>query len=165
MTPSDGRVAVSGPKGKMEIRIPAGASVNLKDDKVIVTAEESRVLGVSRSIMANAVKGVTDGWARVLELTGTGFRANVSGKTLQLALGFSHPVAMDAPEGIAFEVKDNKISVSGVDRAVVGQVAANIRRLKPADPYKAKGFKYDDEIIIKKPGKAAKAGGAATGAK
>ena len=162
---SAGVILVNGPRGKLEVKIPAGAMVELNAGQLTVKAGESRIQGVARSIVANAVKGVKDGWIKVLELNGTGFRANVSGTNLQLALGFSHPVTLAAPEGIAFEVKDNKISVSGVDKAVVGQIAANIRGLKPADPYKTKGFKYEDEIIIKKPGKAAKAGGVAGGAK
>jgi large subunit ribosomal protein L6 len=93
-----------------------------------------------------------------LELAGTGFRSSTDGGELQLALGFSHPVIVKAPEGIKFEVKENKITVLGANKTLVGEVAAKIRRLKPADPYKLKGFKYENEVIIKKAGKAAKAG-------
>lgn len=162
---TESKLVVSGPKGQVEIVIPAGARLELGNEQLAVKADNSRVLGMTRSIAANAVVGVSESWTRTLELTGTGFRAAVAGKTLQLALGFSHPVSVEAPDGIGFEVKENRITITGSDRAKVGQIAAKIRGLKPADPYKAKGFKYDDEVIIKKPGKAAKAGGAAGGAK
>jgi len=117
--------------------------------------------GLIRSLINNMVIGVTKGWTRVLELSGTGYRANTTGTVLNLALGFSHPVVVNAPAGIKFTVVENKITVSGADKTMVGQVAAQIRNLKPADPYKAKGFKYYDEVIIKKAGKAAKAGATA----
>jgi large subunit ribosomal protein L6 len=108
------------------------------------------------------VIGVTEGWTKILELSGTGFRATTTGEELVLALGFSHPVKIPAPSGIRFEVKENKIKVAGSDKSLVGQVTAEIRSWKPADPYKAKGLKYENEIIIKKAGKAAKVGGTTT---
>lgn len=155
------RVEVSGPRGNLELNLIEGVEVSLKDDemRVMVKDEEKKnIFGLSRSLLANMVTGVTTGWSKVLELSGTGFRAATSGDELQLALGFSHPVKVAAPAGIKFEVKENKITVSGADKVMVGEVAAKIRGLKPADPYKAKGFKYENEIIIKKAGKAAKAG-------
>lgn len=158
-------VKVSGPKGTLMVVVPQKVEVGLNEGRVVVTTDDSSLQGVSRALVANAVTGVSAGWKKVLELSGTGYRAAVSGSQLQLALGFSHPVNLDAPAGIAFEAKDNKITVLGVDRALVGQVAAKIRGLRPADPYKAKGFKYENEVIIKKAGKAAKAGGAVGGTK
>ena len=107
------------------------------------------------------VIGVTAGWTKTLELSGTGFRSSVAGTNLNLALGFSHPVVIKAPDGITFEINENKIIVKGIDKTLVGEMAAQIRKLKPADPYKAKGFKYEGETVRRKPGKAAKAVGGA----
>lgn len=158
VTVTGNKIAVSGPKGKLEAVVPV--QVMAKDGWVKVEGE-SRMAGMSRTIVANMVKGVTEKWSKTLELSGTGFRAQAIGKQLQLALGFSHPVNVDAPEGITFEVNENKITVIGVDRALVGEVAAKIRKLRPADVYKHKGFKYEGEKLIKKAGKAAKAGAVA----
>lgn len=155
-----GMVLVAGPKGKLTVQIPEKVTVATVDGKVIVKSEAPNLHGMVKTNISNAVKGVTEGWTRVLELSGTGYRAAVAGGTLQLALGFSHPVNVPAPAGIAFEAKDNKITVSGADKIMVGQTAAIIRSFRPADPYKAKGLKYEGEIIVKKAGKAAKAGGA-----
>ena len=167
----EGFVSVKGPKGTLEKAVPSNIVMVVEDNKLKIKPIDPRIKysnvywGLARSLAQNMIIGVTDGFEKVLEFQGVGYKANVKGNDLELGLGFSHPVTLAAPEGIAFEVKDNKISVSGVDKAVVGQIAANIRGLKPADPYKTKGFKYEDEIIIKKPGKAAKAGGVAGGAK
>ncbi len=159
----DGLVVVSGPKGELTTKIPSEVKVTRDGDKVIVNSEMSNLHGLIRTLINNCVLGVTDGWTKVLELNGTGYRANTTGAELNLALGFSHPVVVKAPTGITFTVVENKITVLGADKVVVGEVAAKIRRLRPADVYKAKGFKYEGEIIRRKAGKAAKAG--ATGGK
>lgn len=152
---------VTGPKGGLKMNLHTKAKVEIENSEVQVTVvdENSKnIHGLTRSLVANMIQGVSEGWRKVLELNGTGYRASTNGSELQLALGFSHPVQVKAPEGIAFEVKENKISVLGIDKGLVGEVAAKIRSLKPADPYKLKGFKYENEIIIKKAGKAAKVG-------
>lgn len=156
---ASGIVTVSGPKGKLEMNLPVEVNIS---DKMVKVSGESNLAGMSRTMIANMVRGVTDGWTKSLELSGTGYRAATTGKQLNLALGFSHPVIMDAPEGISFEVKENKITVLGANRGLVGLVAAKIRKMRPADPYKAKGFKYEGEVIVKKAGKAAKAGATTT---
>lgn len=160
---SDGVALVSGPKGSLKYKLPEQVSMEASDGKVKMsgTGEEvSRFLGLARSLVANMITGVNTGWTKTLELSGTGYRANTDGAELQLNLGFSHPVKVVAPAGIKFEVKENKITVSGADKEMVGRIAATTRALRPADPYKLKGFKYLGEVIIKKAGKAAKAGGA-----
>lgn len=153
-------IIVSGPKGIMRVRVPI--QVRVDGGMVKVAPTPGNLAGLTRTLVANAIAGVTIGWVKTLELSGTGYRAQTSGKQLTLALGFSHPVVIEAPEGIAFEVKENKIMISGVDRGLVGEMAAKLRGLRPADPYKAKGFKYEGEIIVKKAGKAAKAGATTT---
>ena len=117
--------------------------------------------GTTRALIANMVKGVTEGWSKGLELVGTGFRAETSGKQLTLNVGFSHQVKIDAPEGITFRVEKSDITVEGQDKELVGLVADKIRSVRPPEPYKGKGIKYKDEVIRRKAGKAAKAQGAA----
>jgi len=160
-----GRVLISGPKGELEMKIPAEVEIKIIDKEIWVstTAIITNLQGVVRAVLNNMVKGVVDGWIKVLELSGTGFKAAVTGNELNLSLGFSHPVKVIAPKGITFEVKENKITVLGIDKIVVGEIAAKIRKFKPADVYKHKGLKYEGEKLIKKAGKAAKAG--APGAK
>lgn len=158
VTVTGDRVQVSGSLGELFLDIPKGVEVKVEGTQILIDSEASNMRGLVRSLINNMIIGVTKGWTRVLELSGTGYRANTTGSVLNLALGFSHPVVINAPAGIKFTVVENKITVSGADKTMVGQVAAQIRGLKPADPYKAKGFKYDNEVIIKKPGKAAKAG-------
>lgn len=155
-----GRVVITGPLGSLELKLNEAVRINTGGNEIRVEVEDKEkknLFGLSRSLIANMVTGVTQGWTKVLELTGTGYRATTTGNDLQLALGFSHPVKITAPMGIRFEVKENKITISGTDKMLVGETAAKIRALKPADPYKAKGFKYENEIIIRKAGKAAKA--------
>lgn len=161
---TDNQVHVKGPKGELDFSLPEKVSVDVTDGIVKVKAADEysgNLSGMVRSIVANMVTGVSTGWSKTLELSGTGYRASVSGNQLQLALGFSHPVAVVAPAGVTFEVKDTKIIVRGSDRVIVGEVAAKIRTWKPADPYKIKGLRYENEVIIKKAGKAAKAGATA----
>lgn len=156
---TDTAVAVKGPKGELSVQLPEHVTVTIEDGKLLVVSTRSNLQGLVKTHISNAVKGVTDGWTKSLELSGTGYRAAVAGSNLQLALGFSHPVVIAAPEGISFVVKENLITVQGANRSMVGQVAAIIRAKKPADPYKAKGLKYEKEVIVRKAGKAAKAGG------
>lgn len=155
-----GTIIVSGPKGELTLKIPAGVEVKIESNQVLVASEQSNMHGLIRSLINNMVTGVTTGWTKTLELSGTGFRSAVEGSNLNLALGFSHPVVVKAPAGISFDAKENKIVVSGIDKALVGEIAAQIRKLRPADPYKAKGFKYEGEVVRRKAGKAAKAAGA-----
>lgn len=159
----DGRsVTVNGTKGSLSWSIPTGIDVEIADDKVVVKkAHEAKYLekfyGLTRSLISNMVMGVSKGFDKKLELSGVGYRARVDGRDLVLNLGFSHPVKIQAPENIAFAVEENIITVSGIDKQVVGDVASKIRKVRPPDPYKAKGIKYEGEKIRRKAGKAAKA--------
>jgi large subunit ribosomal protein L6 len=154
-------VSVKGPKGALEATMPVGVSIRSEDATVIVErsgnspTERSRH-GLVRSLIANMVTGVTEGYKITLDMVGVGYRAALKGKDLELQVGFSHPVAIDAPEGITFEVPSpTKIIVTGIDKALVGQIAANIRRVRPPEPYKGKGIRYEGEVVRRKAGKAA----------
>jgi large subunit ribosomal protein L6 len=153
-------VKTTGPKGTLTRHLPHGVEVELKDNELLVsvkgkTKQMVSLHGTYRSILASDVKGVSAGWSKQLELVGTGFRADVQGKALNLIVGYSHPVKIDAPEGISFKVEKTFVTVEGYDKETVGQVAANIRGVRPPEPYKGKGIKYVDEVIRRKPGKAA----------
>lgn len=153
-------VKVTGPKGTLELKVPKRIEVTVKDNVVEVTRKTETkdvksLHGTIRALINNMVKGVKDGWSKQLELVGTGFRAEVQGNDLSLTIGYSHPVIIKAPEGISFKVEKMIVTVEGADREVVGQVAANIRGARPPEPYKGKGVKYVDEVIRRKPGKAA----------
>ena len=157
-------VRVSGPKGKLEQRILADVvEVRLDDGKVVVSRRgEAKIHrsahGLTRTLIANMVEGVSKGFRKSLEITGVGYRAAKSGERLNLSLGYSHPVAFEAPQGVALTVEgQNKIHVDGIDKQAVGQVAADIRRLRKPEPYKGKGIRYEGERIRKKLGKAGKA--------
>lgn len=161
-----GKVEVQGPKGKLSVLVPAQIRLEQKDG--VLTAirenEEHRALhGLARALLANAVHGVTQGFKKELDIVGVGYRAEVKGKTVSFALGKSHPVEFPIPEGIQITVdKQTHLVVSGADKAQVGQVAANLRALRPPDPYKQKGIRITGERLKKKAGKAgAKAGAAA----
>ena len=155
----DGAIEVQGPKGKLRQAHPAGINFELADGHLLAkTASEDPQLkklhGLSRSLVANAVTGVTDGFKRELDIVGVGYRAEVKGKQVVFALGYSHAVVFDIPAGIDVAIeKQTHITVSGVDRQLVGQVAANIRRLREPDPYKQKGVRYTGEVLKKKAGK------------
>ena len=153
-------ITVTGPKGKLTVTVPAGVKVLQNDGNIIVSTSKSNLQGLTRSLISNAFYGVKVGWKKELELVGVGFRAQSSGRELTLSLGFSHPVVVPAPEGVTFEVSENKISISGADKYVVGQLSAKIRDIKPPEPYKGKGIRYKGEKIRKKLGKAAKVAGA-----
>jgi len=154
----DGVVEVQGPKGKMNVRVPAGIRFEQKDATLIAKrdAEEHRALhGLARALVANAVTGVTTGFKKDLDIVGVGYRAEVKGKNVVLALGYSHPIEFPIPEGIQIAIeKQTHMSVSGADKNQVGQVAANLRALRPPDPYKQKGVRITGERLKKKAGKA-----------
>lgn len=159
----DGSVTVTGPQGTLARRLPEGVSVSQDGDVLVVVRQdderERRALhGLTRSLVANMVTGVTQGFAKDLEIVGVGYRATSRGPSaIELALGFSHPVVVDAPEGISFEVPTpTRIVVRGVDKELVGQVAANIRKIRKPEPYKGKGVRYAGERVLRKAGKAAK---------
>ena len=165
VTLDDGEVLVKGPKGELRQSILSNAvSVKLEDGKVIVERKgEARTHrsahGLTRTLIANMVEGVSKGYRKSLEIQGVGFRVAKSGEKLNLSLGFSHPVVFDPPKGIALTVEgQNKIHVDGIDKQAVGQVAAEIRNLRPPEPYKGKGVRYEGEVVRKKLGKAGKAG-------
>lgn len=164
---TSGTAVVKGPKGELSMNIDPTISMEIKDEGVSFKrkSEVKRVKalhGLTRALFANMVKGVTEGWTKRLELVGVGYRAQSSGEKLNLSVGFSHPVEINAPVGIQFEVTDSiKITVSGIDKNLVGQVAANIRAVKPPEPYKGKGIRYVGEYIKRKAGKAGKVGAGA----
>ncbi|MDP1570738.1 MAG: 50S ribosomal protein L6 [Vicinamibacterales bacterium] len=152
-------VDVKGPKGQMRQAVPPGILIAVEDGTVVARREsEARELGkfhgLARSLVANAVLGVAEGWKRELDIVGVGYRAEVKGKQVHLALGYSHPVVFDVPTGIEVAIeKQTHITVTGVDRQLVGQVAANLRRLRKPDPYQQKGVRYTGEVLKKKAGK------------
>ena len=154
----DGMVEVQGPKGKMTVKVPKGIAFEQKDGTLVAKrdSEEQRALhGLARALVANAVTGVTQGFKRELDIVGVGYRAEVKGKNLVLALGYSHPIEFPIPEGIQIAVeKQTHMVVSGADKNQVGQVAANLRALRPPDPYKQKGIRITGERLKKKAGKA-----------
>jgi large subunit ribosomal protein L6 len=153
-------VHVKGPKGGLSQSLPRAIGVEVDDGKVQLTRpdekKETRALhGLARALLANMVTGVTDGFVKELEIEGVGYRGEARGKTLNLLLGFSHPVEMPVPEGLSVSVDGNtKIKVEGIDKQLVGQFAAEIRRLRPPEPYKGKGIRYAGERIRRKVGKA-----------
>ncbi|SVA08125.1 uncharacterized protein METZ01_LOCUS60979 [marine metagenome] len=159
----DRRVVVSGPKGSLDLEVPGKITIRREDDTLLVERpndeRENRALhGLTRSLVNNMVIGVHEGFSKELQIVGVGYRAVVAGSdSLELQLGYSHPVMVTAPEGITFEVPDpTRIIVSGVDKEVVGQVAADIRDHRKPEPYKGKGIRYAGEHVARKAGKAAK---------
>ena len=155
-------VNVKGPKGQLSVDISEPISVAVEDGTVVVTRpndeRRNRALhGLSRSLVANLVTGVTEGYTRKMEIFGVGYRVALRGSDLEFALGYSHPVPIKAPEGITFAVESpTKFSVSGIDKQQVGQISANIRRLRRPDPYKGKGVRFEGEQIRRKVGKTGK---------
>jgi len=160
-----GRVEVQGPKGKLALALPAGIALQQKDGALLASreSEDQRALhGLARALVANAVRGVTEGFKRELDIVGVGYRAEVKGKTVLFSLGYSHPIEFPIPEGIQVAIeKQTHLTVSGVDKWLVGQVAANMRALRPPDPYKQKGVRITGERLKKKAGKAGVKAGAA----
>ncbi|TYB33294.1 MAG: 50S ribosomal protein L6 [Flexistipes sinusarabici] len=158
----DNVVAVEGPKGKLSERIHPLVDVNLDDSSISVSinddSKKSRSLyGLSRTLINNMIIGVSEGFQRSLLIEGVGYRVALKGKSLDFSLGYSHPIVVDPPEGIEFAVEGNqKLIVKGVSKQQVGQVAADIRKLRKPEPYKGKGVRYEDERIIRKAGKSGK---------
>jgi large subunit ribosomal protein L6 len=156
------QVSVKGPKGALEQRLHPAMKVSLVDGSVVVERpsdeREHRALhGLTRSLVANMVEGVTSGYSKTLEIQGVGYRAALKGQSIELAVGYSHPVVVEPPKGITFEVpQPTRIVVSGPDKQVVGQIAANIRAVRKPDSYKGKGIRYQGEYVRKKAGKAGK---------
>ena len=163
VTVADGRVTVKGPKGSLDRDIPGTITIRQEGAELLVERpddeRQSRAMhGLVRSLVNNMVVGVTDGFTKQLEIIGVGYRATAKGAdTLDLALGFSHPVEVKAPAGVTFEVPSpNRIDVKGTDKELVGQVAANIRKLRKPEPYKGKGVRYAGEVVRRKAGKSGK---------
>ncbi len=160
----DGQIVVKGPKGQLSQMIPQGMTLERQNGSMLVQrASDSRehrsLHGLTRSLINNMVVGVTDGYTKILEISGTGYRAALSGTQLTLALGYSHPISVTPPPGIRFAVEgQTRILVTGIDKQQVGEVAAQIRRLRKPEPYKGKGVRYSDEIVRRKAGKAGKVG-------
>ncbi|OGH23796.1 MAG: 50S ribosomal protein L6 [Candidatus Levybacteria bacterium RIFCSPHIGHO2_02_FULL_42_12] len=158
-------VKVVGPKGELSFVLSGVVQVQIKDTKVEVSPAgefkeaDKPMYGLTRAIIANMIEGVSKGFEKKLELSGVGYRAQVSGNDLILSVGFSHPVTIPAPQGIQFAVSENVITVSGVNKVLVGDIASKIRSVRPPEPYKGKGIKYVGEYIRRKAGKVAKAVG------
>jgi large subunit ribosomal protein L6 len=155
-------VAVKGPKGELALTVKQPIAVELKEGQVLVTRpddeRESRSLhGLTRTLIANQIIGVTDGYAKSLEVVGTGYRVQSKGGSVEFALGYSHSITVDPPAGISFEVEgNNRLTVRGIDKQAVGEVAANIRKLRKPEPYKGKGVRYAGEVVRRKAGKSGK---------
>jgi large subunit ribosomal protein L6 len=159
----DQLITVNGPKGTLELTLMPDLVLAKEDQtltlsQVVQTPETQRSFGLMRTLIANMVDGVSTGFTRQLEINGVGYRASVAGSTITLALGFSHPVLFDLPAGVDAKIERNVITLSGFDKQLVGQVAANIRALKKPEPYKGKGIKYVEEKIRRKAGKTATKG-------
>ena len=159
-------VTVKGPKGELGHELPEGIAVSQEDDNLLVTrASDERSLralhGLTRALVSNMVVGVSEGFTKQLEIVGVGYRAQAQGPSaLELQLGYSHPIKFEAPDGVTFDVPEpTKITVSGIDKQLVGQVAADIRKLRKPEPYKGKGIRYSDEYVRRKAGKAAATAG------
>ena len=155
-------VEVKGPKGTLSLTVTSPITVALDDGNVVVTRPDdertSRSLhGLTRTLIANQVTGVTQGFSKGLEIVGTGYRVTAKGSDLEFALGYSHPILVQPPQGITFTVEGNtKVTVSGIDKQAVGEVAANIRKLRKPEPYKGKGVRYAGEVVRRKAGKSGK---------
>ena len=161
MTIAPGNIVVKGPKGELVQTFSQDMTVSQEDGTILVArptdrGEHRALHGLTRSLIANMVEGVTDGFEKRLEIQGVGYRAALKGKNLELALGFSHPVSIEAPEGIEFEVpQPTQIVVRGISKQAVGEVAAIIRKKRPPEPYKGKGIRYRGEQVLRKVGKRA----------
>lgn len=158
ITVDDGIITVTGPKGTLSQQMLSAVTLTVNENDAVVTrGDDERISraqhGLLRALLANMVHGVTQGFEKQLEVNGVGFRVNGGGQAIEMSLGFSHPVHYKAIEGVSLKVEKNLITVSGIDKAMVGQVAADIRALKKPEPYKGKGIKYVGEHIIRKAGK------------
>ena len=157
-------VAVKGPKGSLTVPLPPKALVEEREGALHVSVpdpgnvRQAAFWGLTRSLLANAVQGVTEGFQKKLEVNGIGYKAQLAGSVLVLNVGYSHPVEFALPEGIAVAVEGNVITLAGIDKALLGETAANIRKIRKPEPYKGKGIKYSDEVIRRKAGKVMKGG-------
>ncbi|SDY45425.1 50S ribosomal protein L6 [Herbiconiux ginsengi] len=155
-------VAVKGPKGELALTIKAPIAASVEENQILVTRpddeRESRSLhGLTRTLIANQIIGVTTGYSKSLEVVGTGYRVAAKGSGVEFALGYSHPISVEPPVGITFTVEgNNKLTVNGIDKQAVGEVAANIRKLRKPEPYKGKGVRYAGEVVRRKAGKSGK---------
>lgn len=155
-------VTVKGSKGELTVAVKRGVDVNIEDKTLIVTRKNETksvkaLHGTVRNLISNSIKGVSEGFSKTLELVGIGYRVRLDGKELNLSLGYSHPIIFKEIPGITYQVDgQNKIIISGIDKQLVGQVSANIRTLRPPEPYKGKGIKYENEVIVRKAGKTSK---------
>jgi len=154
-------ISVKGPKGELTVPHLSDVTVTLEGTQAIVTRKDDEKIakaqhGLQRALLNNAVEGVVKGFEKKLEVNGVGFRVNGGGQTIDMQLGFSHPVKYEAPAGVSLAVDKMTITVSGIDKQQVGQIAAEIRALKKPEPYKGKGIKYADEVVLRKAGKAGK---------
>ena len=162
VTVSGSAVTVKGPKGELALTVASPIEVKMEDGQLLVTRpddeRESRSLhGLTRTLIANQIIGVTTGYSKGLEIVGTGYRVQAKGNSLEFALGFSHSITVDPPAGISFAVEgNNKLTVHGIDKQAVGEVAANIRKLRKPEPYKGKGVRYAGEVVRRKAGKSGK---------
>lgn len=160
ITVKDNMVTAKGPKGTLSQAIPQGITVSVQDNQIVVeragdSKQDRAYHGLTRALLANMVQGVSTGFERKLELVGVGYRAQLQVKKLVINIGYSHPVEVEPPEGIEFEVPAaNKITVKGIDKQLVGNTAAVIRDIRRPEPYKGKGIKYEDEVVRRKAGKA-----------
>ncbi|WP_290924579.1 50S ribosomal protein L6 [Halodesulfovibrio sp.] len=153
-------INVKGPKGSISTPVEATLNYEIADGNVVITRkDESRVAraqhGLRRTLVANCIEGVSKGFSKTLEVNGVGYKVAVKGKNVELAVGFSHPVVMPLPEGLEAKAEGNKLTISGIDKQLVGEFAATVRRVRPPEPYKGKGIKYDNEQIRRKAGKSA----------
>lgn len=161
ITVGDTEITVAGPKGSLTVPVQPNTSTKVVENNIIVTRKNDELKsrawhGLQRSLINNAVIGVTKGFEKKLEINGVGFRLSGGGRDIEMALGYSHPIKYHAPEGIELKTNKMEITVSGIDKQLVGQVAAEIRSSRKPEPYKGKGIKYIDEYIVRKAGKAGK---------
>ena len=162
VTADNGVIAVKGPKGELSLTVANPIEVAIADNQVVVTRPNDERLsrslhGLTRTLINNQIIGVTEGYTKGLEVVGTGYRVAAKGTSLEFALGYSHSITVDPPAGISFTVEgQNKILVSGIDKQAVGEVAANIRKLRKPEPYTGKGIRYEGEVVRRKAGKAGK---------
>lgn len=162
VTADNGVIAVKGPKGELTLTVASPIEVAIAENQVVVTRPNDERLsrslhGLTRTLISNQIIGVTEGYTKGLEVVGTGYRVAAKGGSLEFALGYSHSITVDPPAGISFTVEgQNKILVSGIDKQAVGEVAANIRKLRKPEPYKGKGIRYEGEVVRRKAGKAGK---------
>lgn len=157
------KVDVKGPKGQLSINLPDAITIKKNEDgtyslnRATEETKNKALHGLSRSLVANMVKGVTDGYSKTLEIVGTGYKVTAKGNDLEFALGYSHPVIFPAPTGISFKVESpTRFQILGIDKQAVGETAAKVRKLRKQDPYKGKGIRFDNEVIRRKAGKAGK---------